>query len=258
MIPRIPAQATEPDDGTRRYRGDLLVYLAFDGDLKESGDHGMKFLSPDDAENNPDIIANTDIIRSGYTTTVSIEFPVAVSHVYLLAPVVVTPDDSPLSMVDAKVSLTVDGMTYFSDFSAGEIKGATPTGQYENSYLLSGGITGGGETFIDPAVLTGASKIEYTVTLSSVYEPVPEETPAAESPENPGEETAVSPEGNVTEEGMQTAADPSAPTPADIVIDGNKGKVDAGGLAAGIVVAVIAVLMIAGGILLSRRKESAE
>lgn len=268
IIPHFPAQGAEPGAGERRYRGDLFVYLAFEGDLKESGDHGMKFLSPDDPGNNPDILAHTETIRSGYTTTVSIEFPVAVSHVYLIAPVVVAADDSPLTMVDAKVSLTVDGMTYFTDYSAGEIRKSTPLGQYQNSYLLSGGVGEGGETFIDTAVLTGASKIEYTVTLSSVFEPVPDENAEiadTQAPDGNDDVMQTSPEGdNGTETangataGSSAMADPSAQPAGDIVIESDKKKIDAGGLAAGIIVAAIALIMIAGGVFLSRRNDAGE
>ena len=270
--------AIEAENAGRLCRSDLLVYIAFDGDLRSAEDHGMQYLSPSDENVNPDIIATVKTARAGYTVTVSLEFPVAVSHVYLLAPVVVAANDTPLNSVDAKVSLKVDGTEVILDQSAGPLSWEEAVGEYENSFRLYGGLEEGGVSYIPAGALTGGTKIEYTITLESVYEPVPEVITSPDTgidseidvagnefgdegsadgshSDVSGQDAGIQENADMTgasdilTNGQTDAQDASA-TQITLTDDGK--EIDKQGLILGIVSGVVSLLMIAAGVILSR------
>jgi hypothetical protein len=153
------------------YEGDTTVYIGFGGDLSESGDWGMQYNSPDDGGNNTDIVASNATAKVGDTVTVSLEFPVAVSHAYWVAPVIVSSDDATeFGAVDATVTLFIDGKEVDIDASAGDAAWAEGTGQYVNSWRLYGGTNEWAAQYVPQEAFEGASKIEYTITINAIHE----------------------------------------------------------------------------------------
>ena len=153
------------------YEGDTTVYIGFGGDLSESGDWGMQYNSPDDGGNNTDIVASNATAKVGDTVTVSLEFPVAVSHAYWVAPVIVSSDDATeFGAVDATVTLSIDGKEVDIDASAGDAAWAEGTGQYVNSWRLYGGTNEWAAQYVPQEAFEGASKIEYTITINAIHE----------------------------------------------------------------------------------------
>lgn len=153
------------------YDGDATVYIGFGGDLDAAGDWGMQYNSPDDGGNNADIVATNATAKVGDTVTVSLEFPVAVSHAYWVAPVIVSSDDSTaFGAVDATVSLFVDGTEVDIDEAAGDASWQEGTGQYANSWRLYGGTNEWATQYVPQTVFEGAGKIEYKITINAIYE----------------------------------------------------------------------------------------
>lgn len=162
------------------YGGDATVYIGFGGDLNDTGDWGMCYNSPDDAGNNADIVAQNATAKVGDTVTVSLEFPVAISHAYWVAPVVVSSgDDVQFGAVDATVSLKLDGEDVDIDAGAGDAAWAEGTGQYANSWRLYGGTNEWATQYVAQDKYVGASKIEYTITINSINEVAGEPTSSA-------------------------------------------------------------------------------
>ncbi len=225
--------------------GQARVFIAFDGDLSESGDHGLKYFGEENTENAGDIEAVEAYAMVGDTVTVSLTLPSALRHAYFVSPVIVPEEGKEYSKADVTVALNIDGSVIALDETLTARAWDEAVGGIESAWRLYGGADETGSGTVDAGIFAGITKIEYTVTINSLYE-VPEEPEPEPEPEIITEEP-------VTEE---TAA-PSPVTTAEPQVQEPVEKGD-NGLAAGILLATLAVAMIIAGALLSRKKESGE
>ena len=223
------------------YEGEAKVFIGFDGDLSESGDHGLIYNGEGDEVNRGDITAVNAMCGFGETVTVSLTLPKALHHAYLITPVIVPSDeDTEFSSVEAVVSLKIDGLS--TDVGPVPVVSAWAEGigQSNRAWRLYGGAIEDGIGYVGTGLFAGATKIEYTITLVSVYE-VPEDPKPEPEPE-------IIPEIIDTPEPV---IDTPAPVMTEIQVEEETTNED---LVRGIVLAVFAVFLIVCGAVLSREK----
>ena len=227
------------------YEGEAKVFIGFDGDLSESGDHGLIYNGEGDEVNRGDITAVNAMCGFGETVTVSLTLPKALHHAYLITPVIVPSDeDTEFSSVEAVVSLKIDGLS--TDVGPVPVVSAWAEGigQSNRAWRLYGGAIEDGIGYVGTGLFAGATKIEYTITLVSVYE----------VPEDPKPEPEPVPEPEIIPEIIDTpepVIDTPAPVMTEIQVEEETTNED---LVRGIVLAVFAVFLIVCGAVLSREK----
>ncbi|MBP1584662.1 MAG: hypothetical protein ILP17_03120 [Lachnospiraceae bacterium] len=235
------------------YEGEASVFVGFEGDLTESGDHGLIYNGPGDEGNCGDISAVTAMCGVGDTVTVSVTLPRALHHAYLVTPVIMpSEEDTSFSTVSAVVSLKVDGLA--TDLGPAPDPGAWADGigLNERAWRLYGGANEEGTGTVGTALFAGATRIEYTITLVSAYEipkePEPEPEPEPEIIPEP------EPDPGMTGEPMPAddiyAQTEPAPVPEE------EGTNEA--LVRGIALAVFAVFLIVCGVALSMQKPAGD
>ena len=223
--------------------GEATVFIAFDGDLAESGDHGLKYFGEGNEENAGDIEAVEAVAKVGDTVTVSLTLPSALRHAYFISPVIVPEEGTEYSKADVTVALNIDGSVIALDETLTARAWDEAVGGIESAWRLYGGADEEGSGTVEADLFAGVTKIEYMITINSLYE-VPKE-PEPE-PEIVPEEPAP------TEEVTPAPAEPVQPEVQPVGNDSTKGIV------IGVVIAVIAVLMIIAGAVLSRKKDPEE
>ena len=224
--------------------GEARVFIAFDGDLAESGDHGLKYYGEGNEENAGDIEAVEALAKVGDTVTVSLTLPSALRHAYFVSPVIVPEEGTEYSKADVTVALNIDGSVIALDetLTAGAWDEALPG--IESAWRLYGGADDAGSGTVEADLFAGVTKIEYRITINSLYE-VPKEPEPEPEPEVVSEEPAP-------EEIAPAPVEPVSPEVPAVEDDSQKG------LVMGIVIAIIAVIMIIAGALLSRKKDPDE
>ncbi len=231
------------------YEGEALVFIGFDGDLSESGDHGLIYNGPYDQGNCGDITTVNAEIRCGETVTVSLTLPKALHHAYVVTPVIIPLEEgAEFSFIDAAVSLKIDG----SSTDTGSVPDVTAwpgaIGS-SNAWQIYGGAYEDGTGSIGTDLFAGATTIEYTITLNSVYEvprlpePEPEIIPEEELDPIVQEDDLIYLQ---PEEVIETEI------PDDKYSDNGKG------LVIGILLSVIAIVFIICGTVLSKQKPVTE
>ena len=158
------AEKAEPKTVGAAFEGEADLYIGFGGDKAEENDWGMQYNSPDNADNNADIVATNEKIKVGETKTVSLEFPDAVPNVWWMAPVLVAEG---IGDLDVTVALKIDGEDVEIDASKGDMWWYEATGDIDdkNAIRLYGGFNEWAAQYI--AEPSGFKKVEYTVTLNS-------------------------------------------------------------------------------------------
>lgn len=224
------------------YEGDATVYIAFDGDLAESGDHGLIYYGEGNESNSGDIEAVEAVAKVGDTITVTLTLPSALRHAYFISPVIVPEEGKEFSKVDVIVALNVDGSIIALDDTLTASAWQEAVGGVENTWRLYGGCDEAGTGTVEHDMFAGVTKIEYMITIVSLYEVPAEPEP---EPEIIPEEVSPSPEVTATPD-----APASEPAPVEEKTDN--------GLILGIGIAVLAVIMIVAGAVLSRRKDPDE
>ena len=165
------------------FEGEADLYIGFGGDAAEENDWGMQYNDPNNAGNNPAIVATNEKIKVGETKTVSLEFPDAVPNVWWMAPVLVAEN---LGDVDVTVACKIDGQDVEIDPSQGDAWWYEQTGDIDDKHAirLYGGFNEWAAQYIKEP--SGFKKVEYTVTFNgaNVYEEAAEDLiapgPAAE------------------------------------------------------------------------------
>ena len=225
------------------YEGESLVYIDFSGDV--AGGETHEYHGPGFEGNNESITAATATAMVGDTVTVSLSFPNAITHVHNISPVIVpSTEGTSFAEMDISVALRIDGSESPIDYMAGSPAWAEAVGNDETAWRLCGGCDEAGTSYVDPSLFAGATKIEYIITVNSVFEEYREPEPEVI------EEMPPEPEPDIA-----SYDQPQPQQPADIVIEEeNTSK----GLVIGIVIAVIALAMIVSGILLSRERPADE
>ena len=220
------------------YEGESLVYIDFSGDV--AGGETHVYLGPGNENNSDSINATTATAAVGDTVTVSLEFPTAITHVHNVSPVIVpSAEDTSFAEMDISVALRIDGSDTVIDYMAGSPAWAEAVGDNENAWRICGGCDENGVAYVDSALFAGATKIEYIITVNSVFEEYHEPEPEVIEEIIPEEQETV-------------PSEPVQPVqPADIVIEDEN---DSKGLVVGILIAAVAVAMIAGGIYLSKER----
>ncbi len=235
------------------YEGEASVFVGFEGDLSESGDHGLIYYGPGDEGNCGDISAVTAVCGIGETVTVSVTLPRALHHAYLVTPVIMpSEEDTSFSAVNAVVSLKVDGLA--TDLGPAPDPGAWAEGigLNERAWRLYGGANEEGTGTVGTALFAGATRIEYTITLVSAYEipkePEPEPEPEPEIIPEP------EPDPGMTDEPMPAGDIYSQPAPDTLPEE--EGTNEA--LVRGIALAVFAIFLIVCGVALSIQKPAGD
>lgn len=225
------------------YEGEARVFIAFDGDLAESGDHGLIYYGEGNEGNVGDIEALEAVAKAGDTVTVSLTLPSALRHAYFISPVIVPEEGTEFGKVDVSVALNIDGSVIALDDVITERAWGEAVGGIENAWRLYGGADETETGTVEADLFAGVTKIEYMITIGSIYEVPKEPEPEPEIvPEEPAPEEITSPA-------------PAEPVQEEIPApEENTDK----GLVTGIVIAVVAVLMIIAGALLSRKKDPEE
>lgn len=126
------------------------AFIAFGGDITE-GDWGFQYYGDGAASNAGDIVATNGEIKSGETTTLTLEFPSEVYYTWFTAPCFIVDDASavsPESTFDVKVFL--DGVEVATDLSAGKSCWAEGTGDYgaEQCVRIGGGYNEWGDKYL--------------------------------------------------------------------------------------------------------------
>ncbi len=221
------------------YEGESLVYIDFSGDV--AGGETHEYHGPGFEGNSDSITAVTSTAIVGDTVTVSLNFPNAITHVHNISPVIVpSAEDTSFAEMDISVALRIDGSDTPIDYLAGSPAWAETVGDNETAWRICGGCNESGTAYVDPSLFAGATKIEYIITVNSVFEEYHE--PEPEVIEEMPPETETDPIADVQ---------PVQEQPADIVIEEEN---TSNGLVIGILVAVAAIAMIVCGILLSRER----
>ena len=225
------------------YEGESIVYIDFSGDV--AGGETHEYHGPGFEGNSENITSVTSTAKVGDTITVSLAFPNAITHVHNVSPVIVpSAEDTSFAEMDVSVALRIDGSDTPIDYLAGSPAWAEAAGNDETAWRLCGGCNESGTAYVDPSLFAGATKIEYIITVNSIFEeyrePEPEvieEMPPEQEPDLIGYDQPVQEQ------------------PADIVIEEEN---TSNGLVIGIIIAIAAFAMIVCGILLSRERPPKE
>ncbi len=126
------------------------AFIAFGGDVEE-GDWGFQYYGDGAGSNSGDIVATNGEVKSGETTTLTLEFPSEVYYTWFVAPCFVVEDASkvsPESTFDVKVFL--DGEEVTTDVSAGKSCWAEGTGDYDETKCvrIGGGYNEWGDKYL--------------------------------------------------------------------------------------------------------------
>ena len=220
--------------------GEARVFVAFDGDLAESGDHGLVYYGEGNEGNAGDIEGVDAVAKVGDTVTVSVTLPSALRHAYFISPVIVPEEGTEFSKADVTVALNIDGSVIALDDTLTAKAWNEAVGGIDAAWRLYGGADETETGTVEADLFAGVTKIEYMITINSLYE-VPKEPEPEIVPEEPAPE--------VVEPAPAEPVQPETP-PAEEKTDK--------GLATGIAIAVVAVLMIITGAVLSRKKDPEE
>ena len=225
------------------YEGESLVYIDFSGDV--AGGETHEYHGPGYESNSDSITASTSTAMVGDTVTVSLNFPNAITHVHNISPVIVpSVEGTSFAEMDISVALRIDGSDTTIDYLAGSPAWAEAVGNNENAWRLCGGCNESGTAYVDPSLFAGATKIEYIITVNSIFEEYVEPEPEVIEEMPPEQEPDLVDYGQPVQE-----------QPADIVIEEEN---TSNGLVIGIIIAVVALAMIVCGILLSRERPPKE
>lgn len=145
------------------------AFIAFGGDITE-GDWGFQYYGDGAASNAGDVVATNGEIKSGETTTLTLEFPSEVYYTWFTAPCFIVDDAnavSPESTFDVKVFL--DGVEVATDLSAGKSCWAEGTGDYsaEQCIRIGGGYNEWGDKYLAESP-KGFTTLTFEIT-STVY-----------------------------------------------------------------------------------------
>ena len=126
------------------------AFIAFGGDVEE-GDWGFQYYGDGAGSNSGDIVATNGEVKSGETTTLTLEFPSEVYYTWFVAPCFVVEDASkvsPESTFDVKVFL--DGEEVTTDVSTGKSCWAEGTGDYDETKCvrIGGGYNEWGDKYL--------------------------------------------------------------------------------------------------------------
>lgn len=127
------------------------AFIAFGGDLAAENDWGLQYYGDGAGSNAGDIVATNGEIKSGETTTLTLEFPSEVYYTWFTAPCFIVDDAaavSPDSTFDVKVYL--DGEEVTTDLSAGKSCWAEGTGDYTEAQCvrIGGGYNEWGDKYL--------------------------------------------------------------------------------------------------------------
>ncbi len=223
------------------YEGESLVYIDFSGDV--AGGETHVYQGPGNENNSDSITATTASALVGDTVTVSLQFPNAITHVHHISPVIVPSEEGKsFAEMDISVALRIDGSDTVINYMAGSPAWAETVGDNENAWRICGGCDENGVLYVDPALFAGATKIEYIITVNSIFEEYREPEPEVIE--------------EVVPDDIVEVVEPVQPVqPADIVVEEeNTSK----GLVIGVIIAIAAIAMIICGILLSKERPPRE
>lgn len=156
---------------------EYLMFLAFGGDKEAENDWGFQYYGSDAAG----VTATNGTLKSGETTTLSLEFEKEVVYTWFTAPCMIVEDSSVISessKFDVKVFL--DDVEVTTDLSAGKSCWAEGTGDYagEQCIRIGGGYNEWGDKYLAESP-KGFKKISFEIT--------PEIYVAAAAPESTAE-----------------------------------------------------------------------
>ncbi|MCH5274980.1 MAG: hypothetical protein J1E65_04010 [Lachnospiraceae bacterium] len=141
------------------------MFIAIGADAEAENDWGFQYYG-EGADNVGDVVATNGELKSGETTTLTLEFPSPVVYTWFVAPCMIVDDSSAISAqstFDIKVYL--DGEEADVDLAAGDAFWAEGTGPYagEQCIRIAGGYNEWGTKYIaeSPA---GFSSISFEIT----------------------------------------------------------------------------------------------
>ena len=232
---------TSADEVGPEYEGEARVFIGFDGDLAESGDHGLVYYGEGNEGNAGDIDAVEAVAKVGDTVTVTLTLPSALRHAYFVSPVIVPTEGSEFSKVQAVVALNIDGSVIQLDDTLTARAWQEAVGGDETAWRLYGGCDETENVTVANDLFAGVTKIEYMITIVSLYEVPVEPEPEPE---------IISEEVTPVQEVVPTAEPVQEPVITEEKTDN--------GMIIGIGIAILAVIMIVAGAVLSRRKDPDE
>lgn len=160
------------------------AFIAFGGDLAAENDWGFQYYGDGAASNAGDIVATNGELKSGETTTLTLEFPSEVFYTWFTSPCFVAEDAtaiSPSSTFDVKVYL--DDEEVAVDLAAGKTCWTEGTGDYTETQCvrIGGGYNEWGDKYVAESP-KGFTKLTFEVT-PTIYL-ASGEAPAEEAPVN--------------------------------------------------------------------------
>lgn len=145
------------------------AFIAFGGDITE-GDWGFQYYGDGAASNAGDIVATNGEIKSGETTTLTLEFPSEVYYTWFTAPCFIVDDVSAISPESTfEVKVFLDGEEVATDLSAGKSYWAEGTGNYTEAQCvrIGGGYNEWGDKYLAESP-KGFTTLTFEIT-STVY-----------------------------------------------------------------------------------------
>lgn len=140
------------------------AFIAIGADITD-GDWGFQYYGDGAADNAGDVVATNGELKTGETTTLTLEFPSPVVNTWFVAPCMIVDDSSAISAqstFDVKVYL--DDVEVAVDLAAGDLFWAEGTGPYpvEQCVRIAGGFNEWGTHYIEEPI--GFSKITFEIT----------------------------------------------------------------------------------------------
>lgn len=141
------------------------AFIAIGADAEAENDWGFQYYGEGASSNAGDVVATNGELKSGETTTLTLEFPSPVVYTWFVAPCMIVDDSSTISSqstFDVKVYL--DGEEVAVDFAAGDLFWAEGTGDYsgEQCVRIAGGYNEWGAQYIEAPA--GFSSIAFEIT----------------------------------------------------------------------------------------------
>lgn len=160
-----------------------FAFIAFGGDLAADNDWGLQYYGDGAGSNAGDIVATNGEIKSGETTTLTLEFPSEVFYTWFTAPCFVVDDASAVSPDSTfEVKVLLDGEEVATDLSAGKSCWAEGTGDYSEAQCvrIGGGYNEWGDKYLAESP-KGFTTLTFEIT-PTIY--LMSSAPAEEAPQN--------------------------------------------------------------------------
>lgn len=156
------------------------AFIAIGADRDNEEDWGLEYYGNASIEHAAGITATNGTVKTGETTTISLEFENPVLNVWFMAPCLIFPNGDAAQISDRSefdIKVYVDDVEVEVDFGAGAICWSEGTGDYapENLVRLAGGYNEWGAKYI--AEPSGFTKITYEITANNILLAPVEEAP---------------------------------------------------------------------------------